>query len=151
MNFGSEKYIPPGAKEFQAPGKNKEHLIKKSMKTEQKVTHQEMEKILLDRIDKNSIDEENRITIDRADDRESLYDAIEEIGEIKGTEKNYDAKTLITLAEKVLDGEIDSNVLPRTHGFRDKVKKIRGEELTKMGLALEGKPADRLDHPDKLF
>lgn len=121
------------------------------MNTEKKVTPEEIGRVLKDQAIADIADEKNSAIIDKATDRESLFDAIEQLGSIKGSDVTFDSRKLVELAEKALDGEIPLNTLPRTHGFRKKVDALREKELINLGLASKGRPADKLDHPEKLF
>lgn len=131
MTFGPEKYTPPGAKEFQAPGKNKENLIKKSMKPEQKVTRQEMRGILMNETENKT----NKLYETLMEDL-----AEEEIAEIRKQakkEKIIEA-TIAKLKEKLDSPEhyqkTKENVMKAIQEAMAQMEKD-GEEITRLKAA----------------
>ena len=78
-----------------------------------------------------------------------LFYALNDAGNIKGSEKSYSGEELISIINKVRSGELDIDYVTRTHGLREKVfllmdqekkdnKKIQTkEEIIKEGGAKE--------------
>ena len=69
-------------------------------------------------------DAQARELITNASDLESLCAAINEIGGVRGTLKDYSAEILIRKIREVQAGERTLSYITRTYGLRDKVREL---------------------------
>jgi|GEM_PF-1047210 hypothetical protein len=79
---------------------------------------------------------ERRATIDGAQSFAELYQAIEQVGGLQGSQQFYQPSELRNIIERVRKGELDTSYITRTGGLRSRVEDIfRLEELRKRVVA----------------
>ena len=80
---------------------------------------------------------DTEIRVKRSRSFDSLYSAINDMGEVKGSQKTYEPKELIGIIDEVRQGKIGLNYVTSTAGLRDKVKEILGNELVEKSKNLK--------------
>jgi len=131
MGLETRGFIPPGEEEFQAPGKNKENLIKKSMKPEKKVTYAEMRNILMGKNKQETSDLHTNLMEDLAE---------EEIKEMRKKEKKEKlVDEIIAKMKNYINSPEHLKKKRETilNDISDAIKKIeeQGEDVIKLKIA----------------
>ena len=75
-----------------------------------------------------NIDLENEKKIKDSKNFGELFYVLNDIGNVKGSEKSYSGEELISIINKVRSNELDINYVTRTHGLREKVLLLMDQE-----------------------